>query len=452
MVIVLIYPVKMIGASPWSFYYGVQNFADGKLVIDDQLHTAQVKDAKQNGGSLQQYVDIGDNQWALEKAPGYVFYLVPFEWAGIPRWGNIVLALGMTIVTYILLKRIRDEKTACIGSLLMLFTPVSLIMLNLTYMDTFASLAFLVMGGGLYFYYHLERKRLRPVMGGILLFSAFLLISWSVVTRYTNFPVAAIFALHYVITRLISRRRGENLKLIAEIPAVILGIGLPLAALLWYDYLVFGSPLDYGYNYTRFPIDFAYQYLGQVDKNGQSIPLQIILDNLKSAPTALLWGFPLLVIGIPGICIVLWQKLMVWRKRGNPVGLWGSLNAELPWDILLVLIGWFISVFALYLMYEFTAEYLGENSSLIRFARFYLPGLFPVAVVCALVLARIPYKLYLPVLVAAVIVGSYFYYDYIDGGSPSMGSRSLQQTPGMQQPARGTSDNITLSENRTRRR
>jgi hypothetical protein len=449
MALSLAFPVKMIGASPWSYYYGVRNFAEGKLVVDDRLHAAQVADAKQQGGSLQQYVDIGNNKWALEKAPGYVFYQVPFEWAGITRWGNVVLALGMTIVTYILLKRIRDEKTACIGSLLMLFTPVSLIMLNLTYMDTFASLAFLVMGGGLYFYYHMERNRLRPVTGGILLFIAFLLISWSVVTRYTNFPVTAIFALHYVITRLISWRKGENIKLISELPAVTLGIGLPLAALLWYDYIVFGSPLDYGYNYTRFPIKFAYQYLGQIDKNGQSIPLQIILGNLKSAPKALFWGYPLLVIGIPGICAVSWQKFIAWRKRGNPDGLWGSLDTELPWDILLVLIGCFISMFGLYIMYEFTAEYLGESSSLIRFARFYLPGLFPVAVVCALVMARIPYKFYIPILVAAVIVGSYIYYDYIDGDSASGDSWFPQRTHGIQQPARGISDNITLSENRT---
>ncbi len=173
------------------------------------------------------------------------------------------------------------------------------------------------------------------------------------------------------------------------------------------------------------------------------------MDNLKSAPSALFWGYPLLVIGIPGICIVLWQKIMSGRKQNIRSGVWGSLDVELPLDILLVLIGWFISVFGLYLMYEFTAEYLGENSSLIRFARFYLPGLFPVAVVCALVITRIPCKLYIPVLIAAVIVGSYFHYDYIDGGS-STASRSPRQAPGIQQQNRGTQKTIpATSNNRT---
>lgn len=429
--LVLAFPVKMFGASPWAYYYGVQNFAEGNLVVDDAVHTAQVNDARQQGGTLQQYMDIGDNQWALEKAPGYVFYLVPFQWLGIPRWGNIVLALGMIIVTYLMLKRMRDEKTACIGSLLMLFTPVTLIMCNLVYMDTFASLAFIAMGGGLYIYHHLERGKLSTTRSGVLLFLSFLLIAWSVVVRYTNFPVAAVFVLHFVIVRLMSFRREVKKKLCLEIGAVALGAGLPLAVFLIYNYIVFGSPFDYGYHYSTMPIEFAFQYLGQVDKNGQSVPLQIILDNLKSAPKPLLWGFPLLVAGIPAFGVVLYQKFRRHEKTAVMNGRWSSLRSELPWDILLVLIGWFTCVFFLYLTYEFTSE---GNLSFIRFARFYLPGLFPVAVISALVIARLPFKLWIPVLLAAIIACMIIYLQYINGNSSSFGgSRSNDNRPGIEQ-------------------
>jgi hypothetical protein len=136
MILVMVIPARMSGASPWAYYYGVKNFSHGKLVINNQLLFQQMNDAKAKGGMLVQYVSIGDNKWALEKAPGYVFYLVPFALMGIPRWGNVLLAAGMVIVTFILLKRWRDEKTACIGSLLILFTPIGLIMLNRAYMDT----------------------------------------------------------------------------------------------------------------------------------------------------------------------------------------------------------------------------------------------------------------------------------------------------------------------------
>ncbi len=414
-VLVLIFPVKMIGSSTWAYYYGVKNFSHGDFVISDQLYTAQINDAQQKGGVLQQYVQISEDKWALEKAPGYVFYMVPFEWLNIPRWGDILLTLGMTIVTYLLLKRIRNEKSACIGSLLMLFTPVTLIMLNIIYLDTLASLAFLVMGGGLYIYYQLERNNLRPLPATTILFLAFFLTGWSVVTRYTNFPVAAILALHFIITRIIAFSKGERKKLYLEVIPVVLGTGLSVAALLIYNNAVFGSPWDYGYKYTRFAIKFAYEYIGRVDKFGQSIPIKIILDNLERAPGPLFWGFPILVIGIPGFITVLYFKFKAMKQGSDSSGRWSSLNIELPWDILLVFIGWFISVFFLYLTYEFSAEYLtmGKSSSLIRFSRFYLPGLFPLVIICALVIARLPSKINIPVTFITILTGSIIYALYI---------------------------------------
>jgi len=60
-------PAQMSGASPWAYYYGVQNFSHGKLVIDNQLLSYQATEAMQKGGVLMQYVNIAYNKWALEK-------------------------------------------------------------------------------------------------------------------------------------------------------------------------------------------------------------------------------------------------------------------------------------------------------------------------------------------------------------------------------------------------
>jgi hypothetical protein len=407
-ILVMVIPAQMSGASPWAYYYGVKNFSQGKLVIDNRLLFQEMNEARDQGGFLMQYVKIGENRWALEKAPGYVFYLVPFELMGIPRWGNVLLAAGMVAVTYLLLRRWRDEKTACFGSLLMLFTSIGLIMLNRAYMDTFASLAFLAIGGGLYFYYLMERKNLRRATGGALLFAAFLLTGWSVVVRLSNLPVAIILALHFVVTRAVAWGKGERAGIPTEVLAVALGAGLPTMALLLYNYYIFGSPLSYGYKYTPFPVKFAYQYIGQVNGSGQSLPWRIILDNLKSVPPALVEGFPLLVIGVPGIIAVLYFKFF--HKKGKPTGKWSSLHEELPWDILLVLIGWFLGVYLLYMTYEFTAEYLPGTSSFFRFSRYYLPGLFPVAIISAFVISRLPQKLAVPIVIAIIVASSVLYF------------------------------------------
>jgi hypothetical protein len=406
-VLVMVVPTQMSGASPWAYYYGVKNFSQGKLVITTQEYMQEAKEAGEQGGILIQYVHLGHDRWACEKAPGYIFYLVPFELMGIPRWGNVLLALGMVIVIYILLKRWRDEQTACWGSLLILFAPISLIMWNRAYMDTYASLAFLAIGGGLYFYYLLEQEKMRPWRGGLMLFFAFFFIGWSVVTRQSNLLIAIVIALHFGITRIISFFKHERNRLTWEILAVFIGVAIPAAGLLLYNYSVFGSVFDYGYHYSVMPVKFAYQYLGQVNAAGQSIPLLIVVDNFKNVPQALLTGFPILIVGVIAFCVVLYFKS---SPKKQATGKWSSLRNELPWDKLLVLIGWFLGVFALYMMYEFTAEFLTTEANFFRYARYYLPGLFPVVIVCALVIARLPKKISVPLMTAIIASGICFYF------------------------------------------
>jgi hypothetical protein len=408
MALVLATPLRMPDPDDWAYYYGVKNFSQGHFTLDNSTFFQQAREAGQQGGALIQYLHIKHDTWVLEKAPGAVYYLVPFQKLGVPRYANVLLALGMVVVTFILLKRLRDEKAAMVGSLLMLFTPIGLVMLNRVYMDTYASLAFLVMGGGLYIYYHLERDKLTSRKGGILLFLAFFFIGWSVISRFTNLPVAVIIFLHLVITRFIAWRRRRDTGLGPEIFPLVLGIGLPVLALLLYDYFVFGSPLKSGYSFSPYPIKFAFQYFGQVDSNGVSIPGQILDYNLRGASRNLFIGFPLLIIGIPAFVFMLYRKTAAffnWRRSAEK---WSGLRTELPWDVLWLLVGWFVFVFFLYLTYEWTAG-IQKGGGFVIFTRFYLPGLFPVAVVCALVMARFPYRVLIPVMVIIVAFGALLY-------------------------------------------
>jgi hypothetical protein len=408
MMLVLTPPVQMPDPDDWAYYYATKNFSHGQFTIPNYVYYQQAGETMQHGNMLIQYLPIAFNKWALEKAPGYVFYLVPFEKMGIPRYGNVLLALGTVLVTYILLKRLRDEKAAMIGSLLMLFTPIGLVMLNRVYMDTYASLAFMAIGGGIYLYYHLERARLGPVKGGILLFLAFFFSGWSVVTRYTNVPIAAVLGLHWLVTRLIDWRKGRETRVGREIIPLVLGIALPALAMGLYDYYVFGSPFTYGYSLTPFPIKFAFQYLGKVDDFGKSIPAQIIRYDFDGYSRNLFIGFPLLLIGIPCFIAVLWQKFVAFFKWDKSKEKWSSLRTELSWGTLLILIGWWVFVFVLYLTYEWTAG-LQKGGGFVIFDRFLLPGLFPVVIVCALVMARFPYKILIPLTSVVLVFGALLY-------------------------------------------
>lgn len=407
-VLILSTPLQMPDPDDWAYYCGTKNFSQGHFILSNSAYMWEAQEVTQQGGILLQYLHIDHNKWVLEKAPGCIFYLIPFYKMGIPRWSNVILALGMVIVTFILLKRLRDEKAAMVGALLILFTPIGLVMMNRIYMDTYSSLAFLAIGGGLYLYYHLERARASAWKGGILLFLGFFFISWSVVARFTNLPIAFILFLHLVITRIVDLRKKQGARIKLEILPVVLGIGIPLAGMLIYNYFIFGSILKTGYSFSPYPIKFAFQYLGQVDASGVSVPGQILDYNIQGALRNTLIGFPLLVIGIPAFCVILYQhigKLFKWR---GTTGKLSALRSEMTWDIFLVLIGWFLAVFLLYLMYEWTAG-LTQGGGFVLFNRFYLPMLFPIVIICALVLSRLSHYTLTLIMLAFVIWGSLMY-------------------------------------------
>ncbi len=396
-----VFPHHLREPDSWAYYYAIRNFSEGRLVVSDQLHQQQVREAERQHGKLIQYVRLENGNWALEKAPGYVFFVVPFEKLGIPRAANVMLGAGAVLVLYLFLRRLRDEKTACLGSLLLLFTPVSLIMLQRSYMAMFGATAFLVMGGGLYLLYTLREE------GASLwiLFLAGLFLGWSVAARYTNLLVVAVFVLHFLGTRLARVWRGQWRNTTKE--ALFLGSGalLPMAGLLTYHTYVFGSPFDYGYKHSHFPIKFALQYLGQA--GGGSVALRIIQGNLRNMPMALFLGFPLLALAIPGLFFILWEKLS--RRSANP---W----PELSWPILLLLLGWFLGVFGLYFLYEWTSPPPMEQRHFIVVDRFYLPGLFPLVVVSSLLLVQWSRKLILSLLVLLLGMGLLLYVQTTVGG------------------------------------
>ena len=80
-------------------------------------------------------------RWALEKAPGYPLLVVPFYWLGLPHLTNVILALATLAVIYPFLRQLFDERVACLGCLLFLFTPANLAMFHESYMAMFATSA-----------------------------------------------------------------------------------------------------------------------------------------------------------------------------------------------------------------------------------------------------------------------------------------------------------------------
>ncbi len=395
--LVIVVPDRFKEPDDWAYRAAVENFSQGRLTVDSTLHQQQVTAASHDGGQLVQYVQIGPDEWAFEKAPGYVYFLVPFYLIGFPQLANILLAAALALVIYLLLKELVNEKTACLGVLLILFTPAGLAMLQREYIDGFASAATTGIGGGLYIYYCLKSATLKPKASAALLFSTGFFLAAAIAVRYTDAVVVAVLGLHFVVTRLGMLKRGRRGEVVRE--TLLLGAGalIPLSLLLWYHQTVFGSPFAYGYEYTRLNVKFAYDYIGDPRS------WQIILENLKKMPGPILTGFPFLVLTIPAIVISILQKAKtkIGQNRSTPTLGWSTLKPNLFW----LLLGWLVAVFGLYLMYEWTANQRVTGQPFIILARFYLPALLPMALFAALLVGRISVRIAFALVITAMILG-----------------------------------------------
>lgn len=373
------------------------NLSQGRLTVDDALHQQQVSEAQQQGGQLIQYVQLGPDRWAFEKAPGYVYLLIPLYLLGVPQLANILLAAGLVLITYLLLRQLKDERAACVGSLLILFTPVGLAMLQREFMDSFASAALPGIGGGLYILYSLRKSDTGPAVAAFMLFLAGLFLGLGVAARYTDAVIAVVFALHFLATRIKSLLKGNSGTFLREAGALGLGAAIPLILLLLYQKSIFGSPFVYGYEYTKMNVKFAYDYWGQAKA------WQIISSNLRKLWLPLIIGFPPLVAALPGMGISLWQKIKGMRHHEcHPI--WPGLSL----DLTLLLISWFVAIFGLYIMYEWTANQRADVPFIIV-TRFYLPALLPMAVMAIFFLSKLPSKLIVCLIAIALFAGVFFF-------------------------------------------
>jgi hypothetical protein len=174
---------------------------------------------------------------------------------------------------------------------------------------------------------------------------------------------------------------------------MILGMAVPFALLFIYQNAVFGSPWTFGFQLTELPVGFGQRYL---------------LPNIKYVTAALLVGFPLLLAAAFAFCGSLYYKTrMLFRGHRNE----GTSDPlpELPWDIMLLLGGWVVAVFGLYLNYEFTASSRVGGMPFIIMARYYLPAVLPLTILAVLLLARVPRKLAGSIIIISLVWGVVFF-------------------------------------------
>lgn len=285
---------------PWSYALAAQNFAQGNWTLtNDELAAARTQ-VRLEGARLTQYVEIEPGTWAFRQSPGFPLQLAPFAAVGFPRLANVVLAILAALVLYPVLAAWYSERLAFLGVTLLLWTPMSLLALHYTNMDTFAGGIWPLIAGALLLgYERLDRGRVirnpltvsRKQSAEIvqpqnqqkqanrtqgttnrglqialpILFLAGFAAGWTIVVRITSILLLSVligYGLYLIWVKqpqpIVRRRRGQkkqrrplSLDRTAwqHLFAFVLGGLLALGIMLTYNWLSFGSPFDNGYLY-----------------------------------------------------------------------------------------------------------------------------------------------------------------------------------------------------------
>jgi hypothetical protein len=384
---------------PWAYMFAIENFAQGRWVITDDEVAAGRMQARLRGGHLTQYVNVGPDRWALEKAPGFPLMAVLFQWLGFPQLTNAALALIAAAALYALMSLSYDEGLACASVALFLLTPMSLVAQHDVWMDTFASGAVPLIGGAFYFLY-LRRPEGRT--GPVLALAAGLVLGWSAVVRLTNALLVVLCGLHLAVTAWRAERRRPAL---AAVGTFALGAALALGVLAAYNLVVFGRLFDVGYAHSLYRVSSAFgPALGKpgnpVSRVSLSSAVQMVGRNLVRAVQPWLIGFPVLMLAIPG-----------WLVAGR------GQSRHLPrWLAFL----WALAVMIPYVSFTWIDELLAQPANRCQcffgVDRYFFPWIFPLTVLAVVALDRLPRWIALA-LATLCAIGSLWFYLHAYAGS-----------------------------------
>jgi hypothetical protein len=142
-------PQRLHMPEPWSYALAAENFAQGKWTLADNEVAAARTQVRLQGSRLTQYVEIEPGRWAFRQSPGHPLQLALFWIVGSPRLANAALAVLAVLALYPVLAAWHSERLAFLGVTLLLWTPITLLALHYTNMDTFAGGVWPLIAGAL---------------------------------------------------------------------------------------------------------------------------------------------------------------------------------------------------------------------------------------------------------------------------------------------------------------
>ncbi len=182
---------------PWSYELAAEQLAQGNWQLDNAQMTAARTQVHLAGAQLTQYVPVAPDRWALRQSPGHTLEMAALVLLGAPRLTNTVLALLAVLVLFPALAAGHGERAAFLGVTLFLFSPMSLLALHYSSMDTFSGGVWPLIAGALLLGYAVSPQDDRPRLTWLLLLAGFA-TGWATVVRQTNVLLSGLLAAFFL--------------------------------------------------------------------------------------------------------------------------------------------------------------------------------------------------------------------------------------------------------------
>lgn len=231
---------------PWSYELAAEQLAQGNWHLDDAQMTAARTQVRLAGAQLTQYVPVAPDRWALRQSPGHTLEMAALVLLGAPRLTNTVLALLAVLALFPALAAGHGERAAFFGVTLFLLSPMSLLALHYSSMDTFSGGVWPLIAGALLLGYAAAEPD-RPHLTWLLLAAGFA-TGWATVVRQTNVLLSGLLVALF-LSLLWTRNRRPSHAAWRHVLSFGGGLLIAVGILALYNSLAFGRPLANGYFY-----------------------------------------------------------------------------------------------------------------------------------------------------------------------------------------------------------
>ena len=375
-IVVLMKASSLLEPDDFAYRASIIALSHGWILLTNAQHQALlVQLSHLSPSGISQWDHLSSGFWISEKNPGYPFLAVPFYALGILRIAPLFYGFFGCVGLFFGARAWLGRWAGTYAVILFCFSGAAMAFAWRSTMPSFTDASLIAAGAGAILWAMLRvdvSTRRRTVVGAL----GFISLDLAVFVRYTNIAVLIV-----AIASVALSMRSANLvkSTVLWWLGSIVGFGIFVAV---FNSLIYGGPTKTGY--AAGEITFS---------SGAIVP------NLEHMPTLLIRNMPACILAAASLMWILVAAI----RANTSVGSVHRNETRRDLAVGLSLAAAWLSIWGIYVAYNWTAQMSANSSQAIHVIRFYVPVLGIMALLGTYVLTRIP--LWSSAIVLALVIG-----------------------------------------------